>query len=123
MAIQLSDEQITECGEVFSLFDMNGNGTITTKEVFIAMQALGQNPTEAELWGIINEVVQDGSETINFPEFLALVARTMQESGGAGLNVKTSQDAVPNEVIAGPHEMLDDSHNRTDIDGGGLMSK
>ena len=42
------------------------------------MRSLGQNPTEAELQDMINEVDADGNGTIDFPEFLSLMARKMK---------------------------------------------
>ena len=44
------------------------------------MRSLGQNPTEAELQDMINEVDADGNGTIDFPEFLTMMARKMKES-------------------------------------------
>lgn len=49
-----------EFKEAFSLFDKDGDGTITTKELGTVMRSLGQNPTEAELQDMINEVDADG---------------------------------------------------------------
>lgn len=57
---------------------MHSSGTITTKELGTVMRSLGQNPTEAELQDMINEVDADGNGTIDFPEFLALMARKMK---------------------------------------------
>ena len=51
---------ISEFKEAFSLFDKDGDGTITTKELGTVMRSLGQNPTEAELQDMINEVDADG---------------------------------------------------------------
>ena len=50
--------------EAFSLFDKDGDGTITTKELGTVMRSLGQNPTEAELQDMINEVDADGTFNI-----------------------------------------------------------
>ncbi|KAL2938160.1 Calmodulin-related protein [Bienertia sinuspersici] len=80
MADQLSDDQISEFKEAFSLFDKDGDGCITTKELGTVMRSLGQNPTEAELQDMINEVDADGNGTIDFPEFLNLMARKMKDT-------------------------------------------
>jgi len=77
---QLTEEQIAEFKEAFSLFDKDGDGTITTKELGTVMRSLGQNPTEAELQDMINEVDADGNGTIDFPEFLTLMARKMKDT-------------------------------------------
>lgn len=50
----------SEFKEAFSLFDKDGDGTITTSELGTVMRSLGQNPTEAELQDMINEVDADG---------------------------------------------------------------
>merc|ERR1711924_211527 len=73
-------EQIAEFKEAFSLFDKDGDGTITTKELGTVMRSLGQNPTEAELQDMINEVDADGNGTIDFPEFCTLMARKMKDT-------------------------------------------
>lgn len=53
-------------------------GCITTKELGTVMRSLGQNPTEAELQDMISEVDADQNGTIDFPEFLNLMARKMK---------------------------------------------
>ena len=75
-----TEEQIAEFKEAFSLFDKDGDGTITTKELGTVMRSLGQNPTEAELADMINEVDADGNGTIDFPEFLTMMARKMKDT-------------------------------------------
>merc|ERR1719445_2371175 len=79
-ADQLTEEQIAEFKEAFSLFDKDGDGTITTKELGTVMRSLGQNPTEAELQDMINEVDAGGNGTIDFPEFLTMMARKMKDT-------------------------------------------
>ena len=44
------------------------------------MRSLGQNPTEAELMDMINEIDADGNGTIDFPEFLTMMARKMKDT-------------------------------------------
>src|ERR1700733_6285804 len=58
---------------------IDGDGTITTIELGTVMRSLGQNPTEAELQDMINEVDADGNGTIDFPEFLTMMARKMRD--------------------------------------------
>jgi len=82
MAELLSQEQIAEFKEAFSLFDKDGDGTITTVELGTVMRSLGQNPTDAELRDMINEVDIDGNGTIDFNEFLAMMEKKLQ--GGDG---------------------------------------
>jgi len=59
ISLMFAEEQIAEFKEAFSLFDKDGDGTITTKELGTVMRSLGQNPTEAELQDMINEVRVD----------------------------------------------------------------
>ncbi|KAJ7489346.1 calmodulin 1 [Mycena latifolia] len=70
----------TEFKEAFSLFDKDGDGTITTLELGTVMRSLGQNPTEGELQDMINEVDADGNGTIDFNEFLAMMAKKFQDT-------------------------------------------
>ncbi|KAJ0234499.1 Calmodulin-1 [Hirschfeldia incana] len=78
MADQLTDEQISEFIEPFCLFDKDGDGCITTEELGTVMRSLGQNPTEAELQDMFKEVETDGDGTIDFPEFLILMAKKIK---------------------------------------------
>jgi calmodulin len=63
-----------------SFASADGDGTITTKELGTVMRSLGQNPTEAELQDMVNEVDADGNGTIDFPEFLTMMARKMKDT-------------------------------------------
>ena len=80
MAEHLTDEQIAEFKEAFSLFDRDGDGNITTKELGTVMRSLGQNPDERELQDLINDIDADGNGNIDFPEFLSLMAKKMKDT-------------------------------------------
>ena len=56
-------EYFSEFKEAFSLFDKDGDGTITSMELGTVMRSLGANPTEAELQDMINEIDADGKQT------------------------------------------------------------
>lgn len=69
---------LVEFKEAFSLFDKDGDGTISSKELGTVMRSLGQNPTEALLQEMVNEVDADGitsnySNISNF-KFVSYVA-------------------------------------------------
>ena len=53
---------------------------MTAKNLETVMRSLGQNLTEAELQDMINEVDVDGHGTIDFSEFLSLVARKTKDT-------------------------------------------
>ncbi|KAJ6459310.1 calmodulin 2-like protein [Mycena sanguinolenta] len=46
------------------------------------MRSFGQNPTESELQDMINEVDTDGTGTIDFDEFIDMMARKFQDTDG-----------------------------------------
>ena len=77
--LSLSEEQIGEWKEAFSLFDQNGDGNITASELGTVMRSLGQDPTEAELSDMINDVDTDGNGTIDLAEFIAMMARKLKD--------------------------------------------
>ncbi|KAL5205958.1 hypothetical protein ABZP36_034167 [Zizania latifolia] len=71
----LKQEQIAEFREAFSFFDKDGDGCITLQELDTVVRSLGQTPTAEELEEMIRDVDADGNGTIEFGEFLALMAR------------------------------------------------
>lgn len=77
---ELSETQIEEFKEVFGLFDKDGDGTISTKELGTVMRTLGQNPTDAEIEQMIKEVDVDNNGEIDFGEFCGLMVKKMKES-------------------------------------------
>ncbi|XP_068156480.1 calmodulin-related protein 97A [Drosophila tropicalis] len=76
----LTEEQVAEFKEAFALFDKDDSGSITTRELGTLMRSLGQNPTEAELQDLVNEVDIDGNGEIDFSEFCSMMAKQMRET-------------------------------------------
>ena len=76
----MTEEQISFFKEAFNLFDKDGNGLIKTYELAFVLRSLGQNHTEAELQEIISEIDIDDNGSIDFPEFLTMMARKMKEN-------------------------------------------
>ncbi|KAL9450823.1 hypothetical protein AB3S75_012542 [Citrus x aurantiifolia] len=76
----LPEDQIAEFQEAFSMLDKDGDGCITFEELASAIKSLDQNPTKEELRNMINEVDLDGNGTIEFLEFLKLMATKMKEN-------------------------------------------
>ena len=57
-------EMFPEFKAAFDMFDTDGGGDISTKELGTVMRMLGQNPTREELDEIIEEVDEDGEQWI-----------------------------------------------------------
>lgn len=100
---QLTEDEIAEFKDAFALFDEDGDGTITTKELGNVMRKLGQKPTQADLQDMISEVDTDRSGTIEFNEFLVLMAKKMKHSD--------------------PEEELREAFRVFDRDGNGFISR
>merc|ERR1712216_973344 len=62
-----------EIKEAFDLFDTDGSGEIDSKELKVAMRALGFEPKKEEIQKVISDVDDDGSGTIEYEEFLKMM--------------------------------------------------
>jgi centrin-1 len=76
---ELTEEQRNEIKEAFDLFDTDGSGSIDSKELKVAMRALGFEPRKEEIKRMISEVDKDGSGTIEYPEFEEMMAVKIAE--------------------------------------------
>jgi calmodulin len=76
----LSEDQVAEFKEAFSLFDKDGDGCITSKELGTVMRSLGQHPTEAEIADLVKGVDTDGNGKIDFKEFTNMMISKMKDS-------------------------------------------
>uniref|UniRef100_A0A2K6QHQ0 EF-hand domain-containing protein n=1 Tax=Rhinopithecus roxellana TaxID=61622 RepID=A0A2K6QHQ0_RHIRO len=125
MVGQLTEEQIAEFKEAFSLFDKDGDGTITTKELGAVMTSLGQNPTEAELQDMI----------IDFCEFLTMMARKIKatdseeeireafsKDGNGSVSAAELRHVMTNLGEKLTDEEVDETIREADTDGDGQVN-
>merc|ERR1719258_402525 len=75
----LSEEQIDEIREAFTLFDSDASGAIDVRELKAAMRALGFEIKNEELKKMVSDVDNDGNGTIEFSEFLGMMTAKMGE--------------------------------------------
>merc|ERR1711981_189445 len=76
---EMSEDQKKEVKEAFDLFGTDGSGQIDAKELKVAMQALGFEPTQAEITKMVQEIDVDGNATIEFEEFVEMMEGKMGE--------------------------------------------
>ncbi len=76
---ELTEEQRQEIKEAFDLFDTEGSGTIDSKELKVAMRALGFEPKKDDIKRMISELDVEGNGVIEFGQFLELMTTKMAE--------------------------------------------
>mmetsp|Transcript_9384 Transcript_9384/g.20328 ORF Transcript_9384/g.20328 Transcript_9384/m.20328 type:complete len:87 (+) Transcript_9384:260-520(+) len=69
----LSQEDIDGCRQAFLAFDKDRSGTIDVWELRQVLEAMGQAPTEDELFQMISEVGDNMFGSIDFGEFLKVI--------------------------------------------------
>merc|ERR1712072_1416518 len=74
--MEFTDEEKKEFRKNFNLFDKKRTGAIPIADMGTVLRSLGQNPTEAELQALMEEVDKDKSGTIEFDEFVDLMSQT-----------------------------------------------
>merc|ERR1712028_255422 len=104
---QLTEEQLDEIREAFSLFDSDASGMIDIRELKAAMRALGFEVKNEELKKMVADVDNDGNGTIEFTEFLGMMTAKMGE--------KDSRETIDDEE-------LQDMINQADRDGDGEIN-
>merc|ERR1712098_520484 len=75
----LSEEKLQEFKDIFSFFDRDGGGFISSLELGQVMKTFGWNPTESELQELISEIDQDGNGEISFNELVWLMTRELHD--------------------------------------------
>ncbi|XP_064622600.1 EF-hand calcium-binding domain-containing protein 7-like [Lineus longissimus] len=81
----LSEEDLLEMQQVFVLYDKDGDGTISTKELGDMFRYLGQTTSDAELDDIIRDADTDGDGELDFVEFVTMMMKRMSNQSEAEL--------------------------------------
>ncbi|CAH8534226.1 unnamed protein product [Schistosoma intercalatum] len=76
---ELTEDQKQEIREAFDLFDTDKSGTIDIKELKVAMRALGFEPKKEEVRKLLTEFDCDNKDSIEFSDFLRMMAVKMQD--------------------------------------------
>ena len=70
--IKLNEDDIEICQRAFADLDEDGTDTIKVQDLKIALDRIGFNPSEKELYKIISEVDDDNNGLIKFNSFLEI---------------------------------------------------
>ncbi|XP_074652146.1 neo-calmodulin-like [Tubulanus polymorphus] len=101
---ELSESQVDQLKEIFALFDVDGDGTITAKKLGIVMTTLGYPPTDNELQDMIKHVDNSGYGKIDESTFLKM------------METRILNDTQSNE------DELREVFSVLDVDGNGFIS-
>lgn len=70
MAKQLTEREIEEVQDGFSLYDTVGDGKVDSHKLGEVLRGLGQNPTNVEVDKIIKQLDPHGNKRVSIDEFL-----------------------------------------------------
>jgi len=91
MRFHLRDEQRAELKEAFDVFDIEGAGLMSSKDIVVALRALGSDPSKEELHKIMADLEKKHNaaaslgkqlrslDTIDFNEFVDIMIGKMRE--------------------------------------------
>merc|ERR1712205_216021 len=102
----LSDEQMDEIREAFSLFDSDASGMIDIRELKAAMRALGFEVKNEELKKMVSDVDNDGNGTIEFTEFLGMMTAKMARRTPARISRRCSSSSMTTTPTRSPSATL-----------------
>ena len=66
--------------DAFKHFDSDSSGIISTKMLGPLLRYCGENPSEAEIQDMVNEVDSDATGELHFPNFLQLMRKKYSDN-------------------------------------------
>jgi len=81
MTNNLTENEIAELKEAFTMFDRENTGKINQKQMDIIMKNLGQNDNEDTVTEMFDANTSTDTKTIDFAEFLNIISQKMQDNG------------------------------------------
>lgn len=100
----LTEAEVQEFREIFSLVDKDGGGSISKTELGELLDTLGVKASPEELDAMLREVDTDGSGEIDFEEFVEVMSRRVNVPYSAD-EVKQSFQASTASLAAGCQEL------------------
>ncbi len=76
----LPSDLVVSYQDAFFNLDTDKDGVILIKQLGPLLRMCGENPTEADIQDMVNEIDKDGSGYLQFPAFLNLMARKYSDS-------------------------------------------
>jgi hypothetical protein len=99
MNSSFTESELGEIKELFDQFDADGNGHITVGEISNVMKALGENVPGYKIRDMIKEVDLDRNETVEFGEFVTMLAKV--KSGKVSYKLAETADKAKTLVTVG----------------------
>lgn len=77
--ISLTEQQKRDVKDAFNLFDTEGEGKLRTKDLKVAMRALGFEPKREEIRKILVDVKKENNEHLTYDDFVNIMSRKFTE--------------------------------------------
>jgi len=129
---------IVEYLDAFGEYDSNSSGIVSTKVLGSLLRKVGENPSEAEIQDLVNEVDPDATGCFKFPNFLKMMAQKIDDvnaedeireafkvfdsDGNGFINRQELGFVMLNLGLEMEKEEIESLINEIDIDGDGQIN-
>ncbi|XP_065061480.1 calmodulin-beta-like isoform X2 [Rhopilema esculentum] len=132
------EDDIKEFKDVFKLFDKDGDGNVTEKELGVVMSGLGQHMADEELHEMFVTADFNGDGLVNFNEFMEMIRkgldleekenevveafRVFDREGNGFINAAEIRRVMTNLGDKLNDEEVDEMIREADLDGDGQVN-